>query len=85
MFSAIKSFLVKDSSNQNKNQANQIKENKPLKSDVSNNNDDSNKKKTIIKGKKMNLIFQKNMRTNQSKILHQILHRIHQIKKKLKK
>ena len=57
MFSAIKSFLVGDSSNQNKNQANQIKENKPLKSDVSNNNAETNKKKTIIRGEKNEFDF----------------------------
>ena len=57
MFSAIKSFLVGDSSNQNKNQTNQIKENKPLKSDVSNNNDETNKKKTIIRGEKNEFDF----------------------------
>ena len=55
MFSAIKSLFVGDSSNQN--QTNQIKENKPLKSDVSNNNTDSNKKKTIIKGEKNEFDF----------------------------
>ena len=57
MFSAIKSFLVGDSSNQNKNQTNQIKENKPLKSDVSNNNAETNKKKTIIRGEKNEFDF----------------------------
>ena len=46
---------VGDSSNQN--QTNQIKENKPLKSDVSNNNTDSIKKKTIIKGEKNEFDF----------------------------
>ena len=55
MFSAIKSLFVGDSSNQN--QTNQMKENKPLKSDVSNNNTDSNKKKTIIKGEKNEFDF----------------------------
>ena len=55
MFSAIKSLFVGDSSNQN--QTNQIKENKPLKSDVSNNNTDSIKKKTIIKGEKNEFDF----------------------------
>ena len=56
MFSAIKSLFVGDSSNQN--HTNQIKENKPLKSDVSNNNNtDSNKKKTIIKGEKNEFDF----------------------------
>jgi hypothetical protein len=57
MFSALKSFIVGDSSN--KNQANTLKENKPLKSDISNNNMDSNnnKKKTIIKGEKNEFDF----------------------------
>ena len=57
MFSALKSFIVGDSSN--KNQANSLKENKPLKSDVSNNNIESinNKKKTIIKGEKNEFDF----------------------------
>ena len=55
MFSAIKSLFVGDSSNQN--QTNQIKENKPLKSDVSNNYTDSIKKKTIIKGEKNEFDF----------------------------
>jgi len=57
MFSVLKSFIVGDSSNQNK--ANTLKENKPLKSDVSNNNIDSNnnKKKTIIKGEKNEFDF----------------------------
>ena len=55
MFSAIKSLFVGDSSNQN--QTNQMKENKPLKSDGSNNNTDSNKKKTIIKGEKNEFDF----------------------------
>ena len=57
MFSALKSFIVGDSSN--KNQTNILKENKPLKSDVSNNNMDSinNKKKTIIKGEKNEFDF----------------------------
>ena len=55
MFSAIKSLFVGDSSNQN--QTNQIKENKPLKSDISNNNTDSIKKKTIIKGEKNEFDF----------------------------
>ena len=55
MFSAIKSLFVGDSSNQN--QTNQMKENKPLKSDVSNNNTDSIKKKTIIKGEKNEFDF----------------------------
>ena len=57
MFSALKSFIVGDSSN--KNQTNKIKENKPLKSDISNNNMDSNnnKKKTIIKGEKNEFDF----------------------------
>ena len=57
MFSALKSFIVGDSSN--KNQTNTLKENKPLKSDISNNNMDSNnnKKKTIIKGEKNEFDF----------------------------
>ena len=57
MFSALKSFIVGDSSN--KNQINSLKENKPLKSDVSNNNIESNnnKKKTIIKGEKNEFDF----------------------------
>ena len=57
MFSALKSFIVGDSSN--KNQTNTLKENKPLKSDISNNNLDSNnnKKKTIIKGEKNEFDF----------------------------
>ena len=57
MFSALKSFIVGDSSN--KNQTNTLKENKPLKSDISNNNIDSNnnKKKTIIKGEKNEFDF----------------------------
>ena len=57
MFSALKSFIVGDSSN--KNQANTLKENKPLKSDISNNNMDANnnKKKTIIKGEKNEFDF----------------------------
>ena len=57
MFSALKSFIVGDSSN--KNQANTLKENKPLKSDISNNSMDSNnnKKKTIIKGEKNEFDF----------------------------
>ena len=58
MFNAIKSFIVGDSSNQNK--INSIRENKPLKSDISNNNIDSvnnNKKKTVIKGEKNDFDF----------------------------
>ena len=55
MFSALKSFIVGDSSN--KNQSNSMRENKPLKSDVSNNNIDNNKKKTIVKGEKNNFDF----------------------------
>ena len=55
MFSALKSFIVGDSSN--KNQSNSTRENKPLKSDVSNNNIDNNKKKTIVKGEKNNFDF----------------------------
>ena len=58
MFSALKSFIVGDSST--KNQSNTLKENKPLKSDVSNNNIDSinnNKKKTVIKGEKNDFDF----------------------------
>ena len=55
MFSALKSFIVGDSSN--KNQSNTMRENKPLKSDVSNNNIDNNKKKTIVKGEKNNFDF----------------------------
>lgn len=57
MFSALKSFIVGDSSN--KNQTNTLKENKPLKSDISNNNMDANnnKKKTIIKGEKNEFDF----------------------------
>ena len=57
MFSALKSFIVGDSSNNN--QINSLKENKPLKSDVSNNNIESNnnKKKTIIKGEKNEFDF----------------------------
>ena len=58
MFNAIKSFIVGDSSNQNK--VNSVKENKPLKSDISNNNIEStnnNKKKTVIKGEKNEFDF----------------------------
>ena len=58
MFNAIKSFIVGDSSNQNK--VNYVKENKPLKSDISNNNIEStnnNKKKTVIKGEKNEFDF----------------------------
>ena len=58
MFNALKSFIVGDSSNQNK--INSIRENKPLKSDISNNNIDSinnNKKKTVIKGEKNDFDF----------------------------
>ena len=58
MFNTIKSFILGDSSN--KTQSNTQRENKPLKSDVSNNNIDSinnNKKKTIIKGEKNDFDF----------------------------
>ena len=58
MFNTIKSFILGDSSN--KAQSNTQRENKPLKSDVSNNNIDSinnNKKKTIIKGEKNDFDF----------------------------
>ena len=58
MFKAIKSFIVGDSSNQNK--INSMRENKPLKSDISNNNIESinnNKKKTVIKGEKNDFDF----------------------------
>ena len=55
MFSAIKSFIVGDSSN--KNNSSSMRENKPLKSDISNNNIDNNKKKTIVKGEKNNFDF----------------------------
>ena len=58
MFKAIKSFIVGDSSTQNK--INSMRENKPLKSDISNNNIESinnNKKKTVIKGEKNDFDF----------------------------
>ena len=59
MFSAITGYLFGSSSNQ-KSQ-NNIKENKPLKSDISNNNLDSTKnkekKRTIIKGEKNKFDF----------------------------
>ena len=59
MFNAIKSFIVGgDSSNtNNKQKSNTLKENKPLKSDISNNNLEENKKKTIIKGEKNDFDF----------------------------
>ena len=58
MFKAIKSFIVGDSSTQDK--INSMRENKPLKSDISNNNIESinnNKKKTVIKGEKNDFDF----------------------------
>ena len=58
MFNALKSFIIGDSSNQNK--INSIRENKPLKSDISNNNLDSknnDNKKTVIKGEKNDFDF----------------------------
>ena len=59
MFNAIKSFIVGgDSPNtNNKQKSNTLKENKPLKSDISNNNLEENKKKTIIKGEKNDFDF----------------------------
>ena len=56
MFSAIKGYFFSDSSNNN--QTTNSKENKPLKSDISNNNIIQNpEKKTIIKGEKNKLDF----------------------------
>ena len=59
MFSAIAGYLFGNSSNQKAQ--NNIKENKPLKSDISNNNLDSSKnkekKRTIIKGEKNKFDF----------------------------
>ena len=57
MFGAIKGYFFGDSSTQ---QSNSLKENKPLKSDISNSNLDSKKeekKRTIIKGEKNKFDF----------------------------
>ena len=62
----------------------EIRKNKLLKSEKSNNNIDSinyNKKKTEIKCEKNDFDFSKNMKMNGSKIQHLIVLKIHQLLK----
>ena len=55
MFSAITGYFFGDSSSQQSQ--NTLKEIKPLKSDISNHNENSEKKRTIIKGEKNKFDF----------------------------